>query len=90
MKRQIFRFVAVALVLMAGVTTVSRAATLDDITNRGVIRIGVDITTPPFGTLDEHMRPAGLDVDFANILAKDSGVKLDLVPITGKLVSLRS
>lgn len=60
------------------------AENIDDIISRGEVRIGVDISTPPFGLLDKKMQPAGLDVDMANLLAKDLGVKLVLIPITGQ------
>lgn len=62
----------------------AQAETVDDIISRGEVRIGVDISTPPFGSLDKEMKPAGLDVDMANLLAKDLGVKLELVPLTGQ------
>jgi polar amino acid transport system substrate-binding protein len=69
---------------LSSVMVKADASALDDIEARGSVRIGVDIGTPPFGTLDKNMKPAGLDVDIANMMAKDLGVELDLIPVTGQ------
>ena len=60
-----------------------QANELQDIQKAGVIKIGVDITAPPYGMLDKDAKASGFDVDSARSLAKNLGVKLDLVPVTG-------
>ncbi|CAM5187235.1 Polar amino acid transport system substrate-binding protein OS=Castellaniella defragrans OX=75697 GN=HNR28_001213 PE=4 SV=1 [Castellaniella defragrans] len=61
----------------------AQANVLQDIQKAGVIKIGIDITAPPYGMLDKDAKAVGFDVDSARSLAKDLGVKLDLVPVTG-------
>lgn len=66
-------------------TAVGEAAVLptaiDAITARGVIRIGVPDDLPPFGALNEGGELEGYDVDVARLLAKDLGVRAELVPL---------
>jgi polar amino acid transport system substrate-binding protein len=63
-----------------GEATVLPAA-IDAITARGVIRIGVPDDLPPFGALNKDGELEGYDVDVANLLAKDLGVRAELVPL---------
>ena len=60
------------------------ASSLDDIIARKKVLIGVDLSVPPFGITNEQMQPDGLDVDVAKLLAKDLGVELELVSVTGQ------
>lgn len=70
--------------LIASLTLVSGAAKadkLDDIKQAGVIRISVFDSNPPFGFIDPQTKKlAGYDVDIANAIANDLGVKLELRP----------
>lgn len=61
----------------------AQADLLQDIQKAGVIKIGIDITAPPYGMLDKDAHASGFDVDSARSLAQNLGVKLDLVPVTG-------
>lgn len=74
-------FIGLAIALGA---TVASASSLDDIIARKKVMIGVDLSVPPFGTTNDQMQPDGLDVDVAKLLAKDLGVELELVPVTGQ------
>ena len=56
---------------------------LQDILDKGVVRIGVPIDVPPFGFTDENQQPVGLDVDLAKQVAEALGVELELQQITG-------
>jgi polar amino acid transport system substrate-binding protein len=56
---------------------------LQDILDKGAVRIGVPIDVPPFGFTDESQEPVGLDVDLAGMVAKELGVELELQQITG-------
>ncbi|SDZ43581.1 extracellular solute-binding protein, family 3 [Sinorhizobium meliloti] len=71
------------LAITVGAATAS-ASSLDDIIARKKVMIGVDLSVPPFGITNEEMQPDGLDVDVAKLLAKDLGVELELVPVTGQ------
>lgn len=56
---------------------------LDKIKANGVIKVGIIIDFPPYGTTDASNKPDGYDADVAKLLAQHLGVKLDLVPVTG-------
>jgi polar amino acid transport system substrate-binding protein len=58
-----------------------RLEAIDAITARGVVRIGVTADLPPFGARNEGGELEGYDVDVANLLAKDLGVRAELVPL---------
>ncbi len=61
----------------------ARADALQDILDRGTVRIGVPIDVPPFGFTDANQEPVGLDVDLARQVAEGLGVELELQQITG-------
>jgi polar amino acid transport system substrate-binding protein len=54
---------------------------IDAIIARGVIRIGVSGDLPPFGTSGADGKLEGYDVDVANLLAKELGVRAELRPL---------
>ena len=60
----------------------AQADLLDDIVKRGTIRVAVPTDYPPFGFVGPDMKPQGLDVDMAGLIAQKLGVKLELVPVT--------
>lgn len=53
-----------------------------EILSKGTIRIIVFTDVPPFSSMNVNRELEGFDVDFARLLAKDLGVKLELVPAT--------
>ena len=74
---------AVALLAMVGASHVAQADALDDIKKAGKIRIAIDLGVPPYGMTDDKMQPTGLDVEAAQMLAKDWGLQFEHVPTTG-------
>lgn len=74
-------------VLMATVVALLAAAPsavadrLEDIIQAGVIKIAVPADFPPFGSAGKDGQPEGYDVDVAKLVARDLGVKLELVPV---------
>jgi ABC-type amino acid transport substrate-binding protein len=50
------------------------------IQTRGVLRVGIDPTYPPFDTLREG-KVAGYDAELAGALASDLGVKVEFTPV---------
>ena len=52
------------------------------IQKRGALVAGIDIDSPPFGSLDPEGRPVGFTVDLARHLARGLGVELRLIPST--------
>lgn len=70
--------------LLAGlalVANVANADKLDDVKQAGVVRIAVFDSNPPFGFIDPQTKKlAGYDVDIAQAIADNLGVKLELRP----------
>ncbi len=73
-----------ALVSMSMVSGAGLADQLNDILNKGKVKIGVPENFPPFGSVGENFTHVGYDVDVAELVAKDLGVELELIPITSK------
>jgi polar amino acid transport system substrate-binding protein len=71
-----------AAVLPAWMTS-ANAGTLEDIQKKGELSVGLLVDFPPYGTLNSENKPDGYDADVARLLAKDLGLKLNLVPVTG-------
>jgi len=76
-------FLAALTAAVLGLTTLSHADTLSDIKQRKKVLVGIDLTFPPFGMLDGNLKPIGSDVSAAKMLAKDLGVELEIVQLTG-------
>jgi polar amino acid transport system substrate-binding protein len=57
-----------------------RPSAIDSIIARGVIRIGVPEDLPPFGAPGDDGKLQGYDIDVANLLAKELGVRAELRP----------
>lgn len=56
---------------------------MDDVQERGVLRVGVDVGTPQFSSISpETGEPEGFDVDIAREVADQLGVEIDLVGMT--------
>lgn len=86
-----YSFVLVGLLAMAGCTKVSTpdqaaasssSSTLQAVLQRGTLRVGDCLTFAPFGFYDKNGQPDGYDVDLAKELAKEMGVKLEVVNTT--------
>jgi polar amino acid transport system substrate-binding protein len=69
--------------LMLAGTMTAAADALQDIQSRGTIKVGMLVDFPPYGLMNEQNQPDGYDADVAKLLAKDLGLKLQLVPVTG-------
>jgi len=54
--------------------------------------VGMDLSYPPFETVDQSGKPAGISVELANALAQNLGRKLTIVniPFTGLIPSLQN
>src|SRR3546814_18027465 len=76
----------IAVLAMTGASlmlaSTAQADALKDIQKRGTIVVGVDIGAPPSGMVDGDAKQTGFDIDSAKLLAKDLGVKLEVVPVT--------
>ncbi|MCR9003166.1 transporter substrate-binding domain-containing protein [Rahnella perminowiae] len=57
-------------------------STLQTVLQRGTLRVGDCLSFAPFGFYDKDGNPDGYDVDLAKALAKEMGVKLEMVNTT--------
>ncbi|MET0311923.1 MAG: transporter substrate-binding domain-containing protein, partial [Burkholderiaceae bacterium] len=71
-----------ALSLLAAAAA-AQADMLDDVKKARKLRVAIELALPPYGMTNERMQPYGSDVETAQALAKDLGVELEIVPVTG-------
>jgi polar amino acid transport system substrate-binding protein len=87
MTRTTTRRAAIAALGLGAALTVfapfASAQSVADIKKKGEITIGMLVDFPPYGTTDAKNQPDGYDADVAKLLAKDWGVKANIVPVTG-------
>lgn len=73
-----------AVAVLTGTAPPAAAAgKLDQIRARGSIIVGIDFSHPPFGSINDKNEKVGSDLDTAELLAKDLGVKLETVNVSG-------
>ncbi len=90
MKKTLSRrsLLACGAVLALGLITLgirpAAADALEDIAKAGRIKVGIFEDFPPFASLGSDMAIQGYDVEMAQIIAKNLGVEVDLVGITGQ------
>jgi polar amino acid transport system substrate-binding protein len=77
------KIAAFALAGMFAFTAVAQAQLLDEILKRKKVLIGIDLGVPPYGLTNKDQQPDGYDVDVAKLIAKDLGVNLEIVQLTG-------
>lgn len=74
------------LLLAAGlslaVAGVQAQTALDTITKSKTIKIAIPTDYPPYGFVGPDMKPQGLDVAMAELIAAKLGVKVELLPVT--------
>lgn len=58
------------------------ADALDDIMKSNTIKIAVPQDFAPFGSAGPDLKPVGYDIDMANLIGKQLGVKVELVPVS--------
>jgi polar amino acid transport system substrate-binding protein len=73
--------VAASAALMM-VASAAHADVLENIKKAGKVRIAVAMGSPEYSFVDGDLNPTGSDVETARLIAKDLGVKLELVEIT--------
>ena len=80
--RRIFLAVLSAVVGFS-LASAAHGQDLQNIIERGEIVVGIDMTTPPWGRLDENQQPAGYGPALAQVLADSLGVNLRIEQVTG-------
>ncbi|MFT4172374.1 MAG: transporter substrate-binding domain-containing protein [Rhodocyclaceae bacterium] len=82
MNRRLFGLIAATLTATLLTAGIARADVLDTVKKNGVLRVAVPQDFPPFGTVGTDMKPQGYDIDMAALIAREMGVKLELVAVT--------
>ena len=62
----------------------------DYLTRYGTLRVVMMAHNPPFGGIDEHGRPAGIDGRMINRVASDLGLSIEIVPVTSPADALKA
>lgn len=75
---------ALAFTLGAALHAAPAAAqsALDEVMGKKLITIAIPTDFPPYGFVGTDLKPQGLDIDMANLIAAKLGVKAELVPVT--------
>ena len=81
--KRLFRTLAlVGAVALGSLAPVVKADVLGNIAKSGTIKIAVPQDFPPFGSVGADMKPSGYDIDVANLIGKELGAKVELVPVS--------
>ncbi len=81
--KRLFRTLAlVGAVALGSIVPVAKADVLGNIAKSGTIKIAVPQDFPPFGSVGSDMKPKGYDIDVANLIGKELGAKVELVPVS--------
>jgi len=75
-KRRGTFFLALALALALGLTAAAQADTLEEIIQRGELRVAVQTQGPPFSFVDKNGERTGSSVEFCKMIAQEMGVKV--------------
>ncbi len=77
MKKWRFRMVSSLMaVLLMGMTAAAWADTLEDIIQRGELRVAVQTQGPPFSFMDKNGERTGSSVELCRLMAKEMGVEI--------------
>jgi polar amino acid transport system substrate-binding protein len=80
-RRSITIALAAAAAALAPLGATAQTA-LDAINAKKLITIAIPTDFPPYGFVGTDLKPQGLDIDMANLIAAKLGVKAELVPVT--------
>ena len=78
--KKLITFIFIVASLFAADFDLWKKSTLNQVINKGQLRVCLEPGYVPFEMRDKHGRIIGFDVDIAKKMAKDMGVKLKLVP----------
>jgi polar amino acid transport system substrate-binding protein len=82
MIRNFTRRSAIALSLALTMAGLAHAQKVADIKKSGVLKVGAQVAQVPWGFSDKDNKLTGYDIEFAEMLAKDLGVKPEFTPVT--------
>ena len=76
-----FRAAFLSIIALCSVSN-ARADALDDIMKAKVIKVAVPQDFAPFGSAGTDLKPVGYDIDMANLIGKELGVKTEIIAVT--------
>jgi polar amino acid transport system substrate-binding protein len=79
-RRHLLTLLAATTLMIAG--TAQAQGALDAIQAKKQITIAIPTDFPPYGFVGVDLKPQGLDIDMATLIAAKLGVKLELLPVT--------
>lgn len=82
MDRRSFLLLGAAVVGSLTVLQPVSAASLSEMTERGVMRAAIVQDFPPYASVGPDLEPVGYDIDFARVVAEKLGVKVEFIPVT--------
>ena len=82
MIRQFTRRTLIALSVALTMAGLAHAQKVADIKKSGVLKVGAQVAQVPWGFSDKDNKLTGYDIEFAEMLAKDLGVKAEFTPVT--------
>jgi len=87
MKRRDFAALGLGFAVTATFAAPAAADVLADIRARGTLKVAIDLGNPPYAMMDAAFQPTGSEVETAQLLAKDLGLKIELisVPTSGRI-----
>jgi polar amino acid transport system substrate-binding protein len=74
-----FSSLSLPLILLFFMAPIKADDTISQILKRGVLRVGLEAGYVPFEMKDKQGRLIGFDVDLANMIAREMGVKVELI-----------
>jgi polar amino acid transport system substrate-binding protein len=77
-----FASFAALIVGAVAFSSAAQAEALDDIMASKVIKVAVPQDFAPFGSAGPDLKPVGYDIDMANLIGAQLGVKVDIIPVT--------
>ncbi|MGH9915337.1 MAG: transporter substrate-binding domain-containing protein [Pyrinomonadaceae bacterium] len=80
--KTIMKVAVAATAALMIVATAAQADILENIKKSGKVRIAVAMGSPEYSYVDGDLKATGSDVETARLIAKDLGVKLELIEIT--------
>lgn len=81
-RRTLLSAVLSASVMLTAIPALARDS-LATIKSDGKLRVALEFGRPPWGFKDTDLKPSGSDYETAVLLAKDLGVSLEIVEVTG-------
>ncbi|VTU46541.1 Sulfate starvation-induced protein 7 (plasmid) [Variovorax sp. SRS16] len=79
---QFTRRIVITMSIALAITGLAHAQKVADIKKSGVLKVGAQVAQVPWGFSDKSGKLTGYDIEFAEMLAKDLGVKPEFVPVT--------